>query len=715
MKHMPPSSSNDTASRPTLPDAVSGVSCPPGNASFSRKKLLFPSRSLAILFLGLMALFVGTAIFEYRARKAEISELLREEALLLVQALSQGTDSALTGTNAHYDQLLGRLYDQLQMAQRLDTRTALSAKTLSDLVDPEGPTAITLFDQQGNMVMSSHDIASDGAAMRFFTPDRFQPLLAGQLDHLLFGLAGTKTPTGPRLYAAILRHRNGVIAGSIDAASLLSLRRESGAGRFMQRLAADREGIDYIIWQDATAILAATSNVRAVPPIRQDPFLRAVLAGKEPATRFFTFDGREVFEVVKPFFHQGVQVGIIRTGLRSDHFTLALTKLRNRMVMMLVLLGFGGLVLFNLMMTRKNESLMQQAYEREQTFSSTILEQMADAVVVVNEQGRITQLNRAAEQLFQRNATEVAGQPAGSLVAEFDTIFQSLLQNAKPSLSQELEVVVDGRTLQLSGRFNPLAADAGEGTSGAIGVFRDLTEQRALQRMIDRQEKLTAMGELASGVAHEIRNPLNAIGIIAQRLDFEFNPETDQEEYHQLLGSVVSEVHRVNGIIQRFLKFARPAPLELQEGDLDAFIAARCPLLQGEADARGLHFSCETNSQSMVMLDEAQMLQVLLNLVRNAAEATQGTGGAISLKTYVQEQHACISVSDTGPGIPPEAMRRIFNLYYTTKSDGTGMGLSIANQIVQGHGGTIVVEAVLPHGACFLVKLPFAAQFHRVC
>jgi len=234
-----------------------------------------------------------------------------------------------------------------------------------------------------------------------------------------------------------------------------------------------------------------------------------------------------------------------------------------------------------------------------------------------------------------------------------------------------------------------------------------LSEQRSMQRIINRQEKLVAMGELASGVAHEIRNPLNAIGVVAQRLDMEFSPVADEEEYRQLVRAVVSEVHRVNAIIQRFLQFARPAPLMMVNTDLYDFLTEYRPLLEGEADAKGIGFLLEIERGLTVLLDREKMQQVLLNIVRNGVEATE-SGGRITIKLFQRAESAIIEITDTGCGISESEMAQIFNLYFTTKENGTGLGLSIANQIVQSHGGIIEVESVKPHGTLFRIVLPLA-------
>lgn len=128
---------------------------------------------------------------------------------------------------------------------------------------------------------------------------------------------------------------------------------------------------------------------------------------------------------------------------------------------------------------------------------------------------------------------------------------------------------------------------------------------------------------------------------------------------------------------------------------------------RGEADAKGIRFSLNTDCGAMVNIDHEQMRQALLNLVQNAVEATE-EGGEITVSLFCRENQALIEIVDTGRGIPEKERARIFNLYFTTKDEGTGMGLSIANQIIQSHGGIIEIESEEHQGSCFRIRLPLA-------
>ena len=420
-----------------------------------------------------------------------------------------------------------------------------------------------------------------------------------------------------------------------------------------------------------------------------------------------TFNGKPVFEVVKPFYDNNINAGLLRIGLKTDHYAVAFTRLRNRLFMLVGLVVIGSLFMFNLMVTRKSEVRMKHAYEKVRTFSSVILESIADAVVAVDAAGRVTMINPPAEKLFRISFREVAGKPVRETFPESAPFLDAIVSGRDTMLSREFICTSEGRQLLLSGNFS-LMTGTDNRIDGAVGVFRDLTEQRAMQQVIERQGKLSAMGELASGVAHEIRNPLNAIGMLAQRLDIEFRPATDEAEYRRLVRTIVSEVGRLNAIIGRFLKFNRPPELLLQPVSLDSFVSGYGNVLQSEAQTKGIRFSLEADCGSMVNIDTEQMRQVMLNLVRNAVDATPA-GGTVTVRSGCDSsRHAFVEVVDTGTGIPSGRLPDIFNLYFTTKEEGTGMGLSIANQIVHAHGGMIEVASREGEGSVFRVLLPLA-------
>jgi signal transduction histidine kinase len=229
-------------------------------------------------------------------------------------------------------------------------------------------------------------------------------------------------------------------------------------------------------------------------------------------------------------------------------------------------------------------------------------------------------------------------------------------------------------------------------------------EHARAQEALKRRDRLAAMGELASTVAHEIRNPLNAIAMSAQRLRAEAFASGEDEEARSLVDVIHRESGRIDTRIQQFLAFARPPALVPAQTSLGALVDEIGASLRPMADLRGITLAVDASGAGRAVLDVDQMRQVVENLVRNAIEATPA-GGRIDLRARSSRDTHEIVVHDSGPGIPAEDLPRIFDLYFTTKAEGTGVGLAVSQQIVAAHGGRIDVDSSPEAGTTFTIVL----------
>jgi signal transduction histidine kinase len=224
-----------------------------------------------------------------------------------------------------------------------------------------------------------------------------------------------------------------------------------------------------------------------------------------------------------------------------------------------------------------------------------------------------------------------------------------------------------------------------------------------------RRDRLAAMGELAAGVAHEVRNPLNAIAMSVKRLRAEFRggPEGEAEraEVDELLEVLEGQSRRIDATVEQFLTYARPRPLALRPVDLGRLVAEVAEATRALAASRGLTLEVDASVAGEVTLDPDQVRQALDNLLRNAVEATPA-GGRVALAARRERGVVALEVGDTGAGIAAEHLPRIFDLYFTTKAEGTGVGLAVTHQIVTAHGGTVDVESTRGQGTKITVRLP---------
>ena len=236
-------------------------------------------------------------------------------------------------------------------------------------------------------------------------------------------------------------------------------------------------------------------------------------------------------------------------------------------------------------------------------------------------------------------------------------------------------------------------------------MIKDLTNTKRLEEEAKRNEKLSAMGELASGVAHEIRNPINAIGMIAQRLNKEFTATSNQNEYSNITQLLRTEVNRINKIITQFLSYAKPIELNIKPVDIKTLFDEVYHLFEDQAKQKGISFIKSYSDSIIVNLDHDLTKQALMNLVQNSIDATN-SDGQIKLGYSKAKSDLLIEISDTGEGIPEEKQKKIFDLYFTTKKEGNGLGLSISQKIISQHNGSISFESARNKGTTFKINLP---------
>jgi two-component system NtrC family sensor kinase len=283
---------------------------------------------------------------------------------------------------------------------------------------------------------------------------------------------------------------------------------------------------------------------------------------------------------------------------------------------------------------------------------------------------------------------------AQRLLAPIRTLTEGVKAVAAGDLSREVEVRSNDEIGLLAREFNAMAAS--------------LDRQR--QELL-RAERLAAVGRISAQITHEIRDPLNAIGLNAELLAEELadRPEVSGEA-RQLVTAIGREVDRLHGVTEEYLRFARlPKPVFGRE-DLNEILSSLVEFVRPELAASGVTVRLElAEALPPVRADEGQLRAAFLNLLRNSREAMPG-GGALAVRTRGRPEGVVAEVEDTGSGIAPDALSRIFDPFYSTKERGTGLGLAFTQQVVQEHGGAIHCQSQVGRGTRFTVELPAAAE-----
>jgi len=248
-----------------------------------------------------------------------------------------------------------------------------------------------------------------------------------------------------------------------------------------------------------------------------------------------------------------------------------------------------------------------------------------------------------------------------------------------------------------------------------VNQNRHLKKMKEMEDRVQLAERISSLGHLAAGVAHEIRNPLNAIGMGLQRLKREFLPsdESKKEEYISFTELILKEIRRVNGIIEQFLTLSRPFQLSLKESSLRDLLRSLATLFQEEASSLGIRLQSEIPSDlPLLAIDPEKLTQALINIMKNGLQA-MGQGGVLRVEAKSLKDRVEVTISDSGSGIPSEQMEKIFNYYYTTKEKGVGLGLPIAHRIIEAHGGQLKIESHVGVATKVTVTLPVERRMKR--
>ncbi|KPJ61046.1 MAG: hypothetical protein AMJ46_03500 [Latescibacteria bacterium DG_63] len=354
---------------------------------------------------------------------------------------------------------------------------------------------------------------------------------------------------------------------------------------------------------------------------------------------------------------------------------------------------------------RKTEEKAREELLALHRYNENVLESLNTGVLVVDPEGIVTTFNTEATRITGLPDSWVVGKPLSDMPAlrAFDALLTRVTREGEICGRGELAVDTErGSSVDVE-ISTAVLRDTKYRPSGAIATFKDISEIKELERKLKRSERLAMLGEMAACVAHEIRNPLNAISGFAQLL-YERSEEGDKCKH--FLGIMVKEAKRIENMVRDTLVFSRGASKEHQPVDINQIIETTVEFLSDKAEERGVSVSLGLEQHApLVSGNQTQLEQIFSNLIINALQATQD-GGSIQITTATVGDHVEAKVSDTGPGIPPEKLESIFHPFFTTKEEGTGLGLSVCSKIAEDHGGSIEVESEPGQGATFTVTLP---------
>ncbi len=369
---------------------------------------------------------------------------------------------------------------------------------------------------------------------------------------------------------------------------------------------------------------------------------------------------------------------------------------------------------------QKEDIILHLTRELEdvKNFTESIIQSIGSGIIITEMNDTITYINRAGERMLGYSKGNLMGKPFSIFgLREKQSIIPSFLNNP-----DDLDTRKEGWMKKNDHTEFPVGFTINNHLSirgekiGKIVVFRDLTNVYKIQEEILRMDRLVSLGKLASGIAHELRNPLAGIKTTAQALGEEMSGDDSRREY---LHRITKEIDRLNDLLKTFFSFAKPQNLNLIHCHIKDIINEIIPFLIKEIADKGIRFIETYHPKlSRIKVDKTQMHQVFLNLFLNAIQAMPN-GGELKIEASpmvsaspegLKQNSIKVIVSDTGRGIPPHIVHKIFDPFFTTKPKGVGLGLSITYQIIKKHEGTIKVESQWERGTSFVINLPEALE-----
>jgi signal transduction histidine kinase len=562
---------------------------------------MWPRLSASRVLAATLVAAIGLAVvgwFDYRATRAQLHEILREQAAALRETIAAAARSNEAAAAQATAQLSERLTDNVRLLAELDRHQPIDQPLLDEIASRNHLFRVVIFAPDGSRQLGG---GMNGRPGWGFPGAGMQPLLqdllSGRQTEVVSQMHSPRWGGAARFAAGVRRANGGAIMVAAEADDIQALQRQTSLDDLVSDIVASTPQLAYVVLERGDLRIVSgdvPAPTSASPPAAQDNH------GSPIAEEQVRAGNIDVVQFSSPLtLGEGPQA-TLRLGLRSD----GIRRAERRLVLIL---------------------------------SATLAAALAFSLLALG-------------------------------------------------------------TVWLSHSYNILKG-----------------KHAVAEAALRRRDRLAAMGELASAVAHEIRNPLNSIVMSAQRLRGEFLDETapagseSRGELEQLLGAVSSEARRINDIVQQFLEFARPPKLAPREADLGSEVQQLVDATRPLAMSRGVVLEAEVANAGMGVFDPAQLRQALENLLRNAIEATPSSGKVVVTARSGPKGHS-IEVRDSGVGIAQDDLPRIFDLYFTTKPNGTGVGLAVSQQIVSAHGGRIEVKSDLGLGTRMTIHLPLSLE-----
>lgn len=667
---------------------------------------------IRIRYLIILVILLGALIFlvtSYIIQKSKVSMLavMETQGKALLEALVLASENTVTANSLIEQALTDDLSDIALLVENWEKSGTLAENLLAELAGKTGLLRLDILSASGEILKSSTKIKDKKIyqdSSGNFLPE-IRSVLKGEDNQALLEISGPSSSySGEVLFIQRSSSANKAITLIVLPSYLDEIKKQVGIGFLIEKISRE-SGIEYIVLQAQEGIVFASRTIEKLLKIEKDPFLQEALNENQARSRILDFEGRQVLEVVKPFVSSEYPAGIFRVGLSMTNYNLITANFQKQTILISLIIFALGFLVIGLVIAYQNYFTLEKSYKEIESLTGNILESMDNAAVAIDAKGNIVMLNKIAEELFSLSRENVIGKKYDTIFPKDECLLIAFLNEGKAVRDFETNFkTVSGENKTLLIGSSGIFDEEGK-VSGAVAVIHDITEFKKLEEETKRSERLSALGNLAAGVAHEIRNPLNTVAIAAQRLKSEFSVESNQTEYEIFLKSIIDETKRLNNIVNQFLSLTKAQKLSLVSVNIREFLEELLTLVKLEAEEKRISLKTNFKTEATLKIDREEMKKALLNIILNAIQATEPEG-KITVTTPKSDGNFLIKISDTGKGIPKEDLSKVFQPYFTTKERGTGLGLSIAHRIISDHKGKIEVESEIGKGTTFYVYLP---------
>lgn len=678
-----------------------------------RKFSYIKPRYIIIFGLVISLIMIISSYIEFSENKHEIYHLLDEHANSIIYAIDKSSVNTVIADREMENILARHLLGVAYNVARIDSVSRLSHELLVRIADENEVYRINVFNRNGEKEYSNYipDSTHRKEFGKYSPLDFIDSVISGDKSEVIMGLKSARMEKGVRYAVAVKRvDRKGAIVVNLDAESFLEFRKKIGFEKTINDI-GKKSGIEYIVLQNDKDIITSDKGNAGLSSLKDDKFLQEAFGKDSAISRISEFDGRSVFEIVKPFIVEKEKMGLFRIGLSMEEIKQLENKMLWRGGIISLVIIVITLIVIAVIVSNQNYKMVSEEFNKIQTFTGEILANMTQAVVTVNGNDEIEIFNKKAEKVFGFKASNITGKKYYKVFENIKEL-TDIIENKENHNNREIAYKPEGKEELTLSINTTIITDSGNNISAFNLVIDDITDLRNNEKQRQLNEKMIAMGELASGVAHEVRNPLNSINMIAQRFEKEYSEQMQSEEFKTLSKVLRTESSRVNSIIEQFLRFARPPKLNITEIKTSDFLKEIKSICEITAKEKEVTLEFLQENPVKLKIDIEQMKQVFINLIQNAIDAT-GKDGKIIVSCKVKSNKCTFEISDNGAGISGENLNKIFNLYFTTKSKGTGLGLSIVQQIISQHGGKIFVESKEGSGTKFIIELPNKNYEHK--